>query len=251
MKKAWVLILAILLFSLAAASTVLAQSDQLILSLRRDFGYGGFSGDIQGTFTLTATGPASLAKVEFYLDDQKLGESTTAPFKLQFLTDDYPTGPHTLSAVGTIADGKQLASNKLGATFVSASEGGGSMLRIVIPILAVVFGALILTAVFSLVTGRKVKKLPAGTRRNYTFGGGICPKCGRPVAFSLIALNLVGGKLMPCPYCGKWSRFGRASLEKLRAAEDAELQAEKPHVPEESPEEKLKKELEDSKYQGM
>jgi hypothetical protein len=251
MKKTQVLLLAVVLFCLAAAIPALAQSDQLTLSLRRDFGYGGFSGDIQGTFTLTANGPAGLVKVEFFLDDQKLGEAISAPFKLQFVTDNYPAGPHTFSALGATADGKQLASNKLGATFLSASESSGSMLRIVGPILAVVFGAIAITAVISLVTGRKLKTLPPGTRRNYTLGGGICPKCGRPVAYSLFSINLVGGKLMPCPYCAKWSLFRRASLEKLRAAEDAELKAEKPQVPGESPEEKLRKELEDSKYQGM
>jgi hypothetical protein len=53
-----------------------------------------------------------------------------------------------------------------------------------------------------------------------------------------------------CPYCGKWSFVKRVSIDKLRAAEQLQLAKanEKALVPEMSAEEKLKKELDDSRY---
>jgi len=156
-----------------------------------------------------------------------------------------------LYAVGYSASGQEYRSNVLTATFVSASEGGQAALRFAIPVLVVVFGAILLAALVPLITGRKTKNLPPGSPRQYPLGGAICPKCGRPFAVHLYGLNLGLGKLDRCPYCGKWSVVRHASMDKLRAAEEAELEGEKAQVPELSEEEKLKKELDDSKYQGL
>jgi hypothetical protein len=245
----------IVLLSLAAClinfSTVFAQGDVLKLSLSRDWGYGGFNNDIQGTFSMKVSGPSNLSRVEFYIDDTKMGEVNKSPFNLQFNTDKYPAGVHVLRAVGITSDGSRLNSNQLKTVFVSAAEGSSKTFSIMIPILVVSFGAIILSAIVPLLTWKKAKNLPAGTRRTYPFGGGICPKCGRPFGFQLFSINLITGKLALCPYCGKWSMVGRASLEKLRAAEVAELEAEKDHIPQSDAEEKQKKELDDSRYQEM
>jgi DNA-directed RNA polymerase subunit RPC12/RpoP len=251
MKKMRIAIVLATLFCLAAVSVVLAQSEELKLSLARDWGYGGFNGDIQGTFSMKVSGPATLVKVEYYIDENKIGESATAPFSLQFVTDNYPAGTHVLSAVGTTSDGKQVLSNKINSLFVSASDSNGTMLRTIGPILAVVFGAILLGAVIPLVNRKKTKELPAGTPRNYPLGGGICPKCSRPFAFTLLSLNMLAGKLVTCPYCGRYGLVHSASLDKLRAAERAELEVGKATVPEISEEEKIKKDLDDSKYQGL
>jgi hypothetical protein len=64
-----------------------------------------------------------------------------------------------------------------------------------------------------------------------------------------LGLNLVTRKLERCPYCGKWSLVSRASREALAAAEAAEAEASKPAIPEPSPEEKLRQQLEESRYQ--
>jgi hypothetical protein len=240
-----------LLAGLIVALPVLAQEETLTLSLSRDWGYGGFGGDIQGTFSFHARGPANLTRVEFYIDDLKIGEDTAAPFDLQFVTDNYPLGAHELYAVGYTEDGKTIRSNSYTRNFVPASEGGTAALKIVIPLLVVVFGAMLLSAVIPLLTGRKTVALAAGTQRNYTFGGGICPKCNRPFAFQLLSMNMLAGKFTRCPYCGRWSIVRGASTQQLRAAEQAELEAAKGQVPEASEEEKLKKALEDSKFQGL
>jgi len=82
-------------------------------------------------------------------------------------------------------------------------------------------------------------------------GGAICPKCQRPFAIHLYGINLGLGKFDRCPYCGKWSVVRRTSLQNLRAAEEAELARaqEADRIPGMSEEEKLKKQLEDSKFQ--
>jgi hypothetical protein len=238
-----------ILAGLLIASAAVAQGDTLTLSLSRDFGYGGFGGDIQGTFSMRASGPSSLTRVEFYIDETKIGEVTQAPFHLQFVTDNYPLGPHDMYAIGYTSDEKTIRSQTIHATFVSASEGTQAVLKFVIPLLVVVFGAMLLAAVVPIVLGRRTVRLEPGTARQYTLGGAICPKCGRPFAIHLYGMNLLGRKLDRCPYCGKWSLVRYASIDQLRAAEQAEVQAAQAQVPEESAEEKLKKELDDSKYQ--
>ena len=70
---------------------------------------------------------------------------------------------------------------------------------------------------------------------------------------NLMSPNMVTGKLVRCANCGKWFVGRRATAEALRAAEEIEwAQAHgKPQVSEMTEEEKLRKELDDSKYQGM
>jgi len=250
MKKAW-LVLCALVMILAASSAVLAQEPVLTVKLSRDWGYGGLNGDIQGTFSIKAGGPADLTRVVFYIDYDVLGEVTSAPFSLQFVTDAYEPGVHMLSATGYTASGQILTADAIEVNFVTAEEGNRAAVRIVVPLLAVAAGAILLMLLFSLITGRKLKSLPPGTPRQYPLGGGICPKCGRPSALQVFGLNMVVGKLQPCPYCGKWSIIRRAPLDRLRAAEQAELEAAAGPAPVSSEEDRLRKELDDSRYQGL
>lgn len=234
---------------------VMAQAEEFVLGLSRDFGYGGFNGvDIQGTFSMKASGPDNLVKVIFYIDDQAIGEILQAPFRLQFTTDSYLPGMHSLSAVGTTSDGKELQSNVIQKKFVTAAEGGKAALTIVGPILILVLGITLVSAVGPLLIWRKRSSLPLGAPRSYGISGGaICPKCKRPFPLHMIAPNLLVGKLERCPHCGKLSIVSRASQAQLKAAEEAELAmaaGEKGQVTGMTEAEKLKKELDDSKYQG-
>jgi DNA-directed RNA polymerase subunit RPC12/RpoP len=251
MKGVRILCLMALFVCLAAAAPALAQGEELTLRLSRDWGYGGFNNDIQGTFSMKVTGPDDLARVEFYIDDAQIGEDTSAPFKFQFVTDNYPLGAHSLWAMGYAAGGQELRSQAVSATFVPASATTGMLLKIFVPLAAVIVGAILLAALVSIVTGRKLKSLPPGTPRQYPLGGAVCPKCGRPFAMHLLGLNLLSGKLDRCPYCGKWSVVRRVPLAKLRDAEQAELEAAQGPVPETPEEEKLRQKLDDSKYQGL
>jgi hypothetical protein len=247
--------LVLLLAGLLPLGRALAQTeDQLKIRLSRNFGYSSGMGSIQGTFTIKASGPPELEQVFFYLDDVELGEVRQEPFNLRFQTDDYDLGAHTLHAVGYTSDGRQLESNTITVTFVSAEEGWQAALRIMVPILVLVFGFMILSFVFTIITGRQEKNLPPGTPRRYGISGGaICSRCGRPFARHWYAPNLAVGKLERCPFCGKWSVVSAVPLYQLRAAEQEELEAAQNsnHTKPLSEEERLRKELDDSRYQDL
>ena len=239
------------IFSLVAVFAALAQSDELSISFSRDFGYSSGGGDIQGLFSIKVNGPDTLTKVAFYIDDTMIGEDVEAPFKLQFNTDNYSLGEHTVYAIGTTSDGNELKTQVVHANFVSASEGTKTAVRILVPVVGLVVIALLLAVVVPIITGRKTIPLEPGTPRNYPMGGAICPKCERPFAIHLYGVNLGLGKFDRCPYCGKWSVVRRQPMQALRAAEDAELERaqETGSVQGMTEEEKLKKQLEDSKFQ--
>jgi len=251
MNKIRIAFLIAILMSLLATIAVVAQTEELTLSMSRDWGYGGINGDIQGLFSMKVTGPADLARVVFYIDSTAIGEATQSPSRLQFNTDNYPLGNHELYAVGYSTSGTEYRSKVINANFASASEGSKAAMRIVIPILVVVLGAMMLAAIVPILTGRKTKNLPPSSPRQYPLGGAICPKCGRPFAVHFWGLNLGFSKFDRCPYCGKWGVVKFAPIDKLCAAEQAELEGERAQVPEMAEEEKLKKELDDSKYQGL
>ena len=246
---------ALLATFLIAAPGLAQQDNNLVLRLSRDFGYSSGSGQIQGTFSMHATGPANLVRVDFFIDGRQIGEAAKAPFNLQFSTGSYSLGLHKISAVGYTSDEKELRSSEITAEFVSADQGLKAGGKIAIPILLIAGLAVFVSALFPVLTGRgKRSQLPLGERRNYGIrGGGICPRCRRPFAFSFMAPNLIIHKFDRCPYCGKWSLVRMASLSELHKAEDTELEAAKASqpIPEESEEEKLRKELDDSRYQGL
>jgi hypothetical protein len=228
-----------------------AQTSQLQLSVRRNFGYGG--GDqIQGSFSMLASGPADLKQVTFKIDDQVVGTVTAAPFQVDFSTDSYALGWHTLTAAGTTASGQSLVSDPRRFEFVSAAAGWQSVGRILVPILGVLGLALVAGLSIAVMDIRRSRAAPTplGAERHYgLLGGAVCPKCGRPFARHWWGLNAGLGKLDRCPHCGKWSIVRAQPLEQLRAAEAAELKdAQGAPVPELSPEEKLRRQLDDSRY---
>ena len=203
---------------------------------------------------MSVSGSADLTKVTFYMDGQSIGEDTTAPFDLTGATDSYPLGIHTFYAEGTTAGGQTLTSNKVTFEFVTAQQGWETTGKIALPILIVAGLALLVSALLPVLTGRKRKPLAPGTPRNYgAAGGAICRNCGYPFSRSVLAPNLVMGKLERCPNCGKWQIARAASPKALREAEQRELEAaqESGQVPTMSEEEKLRKELEQSRYQDM
>lgn len=240
---------------LAVFFSATAQAETPItLNLRRNFGYSSGTGDVQGNFTLKATPNQAVERVVFYLDGEPMGEATSEPYELRFVTDNHPAGVHNLSAKGFTASGQELESNVIRVNFVTADASRNAMFTI----LGITFGAIILVSVIAWaipsLLGKKAKPVPLGAPRNYgVFGGSICPRCLRPFARSLLGINLVVGRLERCPHCGKWSLVQRASPEALRAAEQAELELVEDSVeaPSLSEEERLRKELDDSRYQNL
>jgi hypothetical protein len=240
---------------LAVIFSAAAQAETpLTLNLRRNFGYSSGAGEVQGNFTLKATPNQAVERVVFYLDGEPMGEATSEPYELRFVTDNHPAGVHSLSAKGFTASGQELESNIIRVNFVTAEASRNTMFKI----LGFVFGALILVMIItwaiSSLLGKKVKPVPLGAQRNYgMLGGSICPRCFRPFPRSLLGANLVVGRLERCPHCGKWSLVHRASLESLRVAEQAELELAEDavEVPSLSEEERLRKELDNSRYQDL
>jgi hypothetical protein len=250
MKKLLNALLAAILLSIAAISVTLAQTEQLTLRLSRDWGYGGFNNDIQGLFSMRVKGPADLIRVEYYIDGKKIGEVDQLPFNLQFTTDDYPLGFHTLSAIGYSKDGNEYRSIEIQENFVPKQ----SSTKVILPILGIILLAVLISTLAPLLLRRgKHLSLPLGSERTYgAGGGGICPNCHRPFALPFMSAHLGFSRLAVCPFCGKWGLVRLESIGKLREAEKAELESariEKPVAI--TDEQKLAKEIDESKYQGL
>jgi hypothetical protein len=250
MRKIRILFLLVILLFIVSNSVAHAQMEQLVLKMSRDWGYGGFNGDIQGLFSMRVTGPADLLRVAFFIDEIKIGEVATSPYNLQFTTDNYSNGVHELYAIGYSQRGIEYRSNVITANFVPKQF----TTKIILPVLGVILAAVLLSSLGPLLATRgKRISIPLGAERKYgAGGGGICPNCHRPFALPLLSAHLGFSKLAACPFCGKWNLVRVESITKLRGAEKAELDWEKPnHSSEISAEEELGKELDDSKYQGL
>jgi hypothetical protein len=247
-------LLALLGLLLGLAAPVFAQSDQLTLTVVRNFGYGG-GVQIQGQFTMSAKGPADLTSVTFKIDETVVATVASAPFQARFVTDDYPLGFHDLTAVGQTAGGQTLTSAPRRFEFVSAAAGNAAVGRILLPIFGGVGLLIVGLVAFTLLDIRRGSRThtPLGAERHYgVFGGTVCPKCGRPFGLHWWALNALASKFDRCPHCGKWSLVRPLLLPQLRAAEAAELASARSAtpVPELPPEEKLRRQLDDSRFDG-
>lgn len=231
------------------------QDEQLEIMLRRNWGFSSGTGKIQGTFTIRTNGPEDLTGVVFTIDDQVVGEANEEPYGLRFVTDDYPLGVHQIQATGFDASGAQIRSNTIQVEFVSADQGWQAASNILIPIVVVILAAVGLAVLVPLVFTRgKKEQLAPGAPRTYgIYGGAVCPKCSRPFSRHIYGLNLGTHKYDRCPYCGKWSLVRRASPEALAAAEAEEIKTARAgaFVPEKMEEERLRQEIEDSRYDDL
>jgi hypothetical protein len=216
-KKTLVLVI---IFVLLFPTTALAQekTPTITLTLRRDFGYGGFGGDIQGTFSMKASGPDNLVEVQFYIDDFLIGTDTEAPFRIQFHTDGYEPGVHTLSAIGVLADGSEVQSNQFVRKFLSGDDALGSTLDILVPMLAIIIGISVIGVVAPMLLGKRGKQRPIGEYG--AAGGAVCPRCKLPFSRHFFSMNLLLGKLERCPHCGKLAIVRRATQDELADAEE-------------------------------
>jgi hypothetical protein len=213
----------VVLFPITASAQI--NGDALQLGLTRNFGYGGM-GKIQGSFTLRIIKPpVDLFLVEFYLDNQLVAEINNEPFILKFHTSDFPEGEHKMFAVGYLDSGEVLESNQITKVFLSSDQAWGETQNILVPILAG-------TAVLSLL-GLGIPLLFSKTKDFVVghygpAGGTVCPRCELPFSRSIFSPNLMVGKLVRCPHCGKISVLPKASQTSLREAETRFGQKKKP-----------------------
>jgi DNA-directed RNA polymerase subunit RPC12/RpoP len=230
------------------------EEAELDIRMRRDFGYG-LGSDVQGTFSLRISSTEELVKVIFLIDDEVFAETHEPPFHVQFQTNNYDPGVHTLMAVGYTQDGREIYSRQIRANFLSAEAARTSFLKIIIPILGIIIGVSIISFIGPLLFGRKktVTQFPDTPISYGLFGGAICKKCQKPFSIQGWGPNLMIGKLNRCPNCGKWGLVKRAHPTDLAKAETGELDREDtvPQSHTVSEEERLRKEISDSRYQDL
>jgi len=250
----WMLLTIALLLAVWLIIPAAAQEDQpqLILSLRRDFGYGG-AGEIEGSFSLIASGPDNLQRVVFLMDGEPMGETTAAPWQIRFHTSSFPPGSRRMSAIGYTAGGSELPSNVLQTRFLTSEQAGAATTRLIVTLLGGI-GALMLVSFLItsyLSRGKRRTGVAAGAPRSYGLAGGaVCSRCGRPFARHIWAPNMVLGKLERCPHCGKVAIVRAASPAELAAAEAAELKAASPakEAAPASPQDQLQRDIDNSRY---
>jgi hypothetical protein len=255
-RRLWLVLAAGLSLLCHPTVSVLAQeSGELRLGVHRDWGYGN-GNQIQGRFTLEASGPSDLASVMFMIDESIIGEVTSPPFKIQFDTDDYAPGPHTLSAVGRSADGRTLTSPNRRFEFVSAEAAWQSVQRILLITFGLVGSLIVVMITVQFIpafAGNKKHMPPGAPRSDSLLGSAVCPKCRRPFALHWWGFNLGFDKYDRCDRCGRWSLVRRATPEQLAAAEAGEPGAAQPEqsIVETTSDEKLKRQLDDSRYRDQ
>jgi len=194
------------------------------LSLRRDWGYGGFGGDINGRFTAIAQVSSDVTRVEFYLDQSFILNVSQSPFEWRFDTKDYPLGEHTIGVKAYDASG-ETATTEITRIFVESPVFPTSWIGILI------------------VLGIAV---PLVLYRLGVFGGGSslgmtrCPRCDEVFPRKWSPVHMFNALLNTCPKCGK-----RFWASKIRETEE-KASAEKEQSSEET---KLREELERSKYE--
>lgn len=229
------------------ASPALAQGDQVQLLLSRDLGYAS-GNEVEGRFTLAVAGPADILSVTYLIDGAEMATVTLAPFRYSWDTGNYAIGPHRLGAVVRTASGRTLQATPKDVRIVTAAEVWQGTWRVAGPIVGIVFLVMLVAIGFQFLAVGGNRRYAPGEHRNYGVGGGaICAKCHRPFALSIFNLHLGSARFARCPYCGKWALVRPASPAALLAAEQAEAEGGKPTVQEVSPEDLLRRQIEESK----
>jgi hypothetical protein len=243
----------------AAVTPALAQAEvEYRLHVSRDFGYGNGS-DVRGNFSLTiysSDGAAPIRQVSYQIDGQEMAAVTSAPFKYSFKTSSFSDGKHVLSAIVTTQDGRQVTTPLVNLNFVSSAQESQTMQRILIPLMGGVFLIMLIGVGAQMINLRRNPgALAPGAARHYGLKGGtICPRCGRAYAIHFWSLNLIGGALDRCDYCGKLALVRPRSRADLDAAVQAEVagQVSESALPgvngAQTEEERQKKMLDESKY---
>jgi Zn ribbon nucleic-acid-binding protein len=246
------IIASVMIMSMVMTSPVMAQEGYRLL-VDRNFGFSAGS-QIRGDFTLKISGDQdNLASVIFLLDGEEMATVSEAPFRYRFNTGNYPEGVHELSARLTLRDGSTITLSPRRFEFASSEAERQAIIKIVLPLLAVVLLLTVIGGGIQMLTlrGKPAGRYAPGEARDYgVAGGAICPKCQRPTPIHLWSINLAVGRWDRCENCGQFSLMRRQPLDVLRAAEAIELQAEKESLPAKakSEEEKLRELLDQSRF---
>jgi hypothetical protein len=234
-------------------SNVQAQQADYRLNVHRNFGFSSGS-QIRGSFNLDITPLVNIKSVTYLIDGTEISKVSTSPFTLTIQTSTFANGMHELSAVIETSTGGVVKTAVRRYEFVSAEQESSSVAGLIFPLLAGVFGLLVVGMGFQFLVlrNRPLSNLPLGSPRSYGFsGGGVCPQCHRAISLHWWAPNLgFRTKFDHCNFCGKWSIIKLLSRSELAAAEAAELQQVQPaqNVQAKTEEERLKEMIERSRY---
>jgi hypothetical protein len=246
MKKPYLFLILIICFVLMISPAAAQEAEEtLVLDFNRDFGYGGFGGEIQGRFSLKVRAPDDIDRVAYYIDDELVFEGFEPPFKWQFNTASFPEGRHTFSAVGYKADGTEVRAESFTRVFLSPDSAWGKTTGMVVPILVIVGIATLAGIAGPMLLGRKKKHVPGVYG---VAGGAVCPRCRFPFSRGVMAPNMVVGKLVRCPHCGKISIRPRASTAELAAAEERYAADSEGTIEAPDEGEKLRRMIEESRF---
>lgn len=215
-RQPFFFMLTILILLLPATAYAQESQPGFHLSLIRNFGYGGF-GEIQGNFTLKIRDPlAELDKVEFYIDDELLTTIHQEPYEYKFHTSNLTDGEHVFSAVGTLIDGTLVESNQIIKILLSSDQAWSETQGLIVPVFLFIAGLTVLGLGMPVLLSRK-KDFVLG--KYGPAGGAVCPRCDLPFSRFFLSPNLLAGKLVRCPHCGKISIRARASQNQIQEAE--------------------------------
>lgn len=217
-------------------TAVMAQESPFTLRMVRDWGYGNGT-DINGRMSLSVKGDqAQIQQVTFFIDGEVMASVTSAPFKLQFDTNNFESGMHRLTAeVKTIA-GETYTTNGLVSNFVEKGAANQSTLKILLLVGGIVAVSMGIQFLMQKNANKNPKYDKNGRIQYGVWGAAVCPSCGQPFNRSFLGINLVGVRLERCPHCGKLVAARRASPLEIERA-NQKTQPEEPQKFVEKPEE--------------
>ena len=243
-NRIFLLLLVITPFILSLPQEISAyfqEPSQIELRLIRGLGFG-LGGQIQGRFSLNASGPENLDRVEFYIDDQLLGDDSSQPFSVSFSTGDYENGVHQFSAIGYLADGREITSNRISRQFVSVLSVGLIVGAVIVLVVVLRFASSYITR----------SKTPGGKKGFGYLGGTVCKNCGRSFGIHWWSLRLGLGRMDRCPHCGKWNMVNRASADVLAQADHVDRESEPAKSPaseqQSQDDDILRRQIDESRY---
>jgi hypothetical protein len=225
-------------------SAVMAQESPFTLRMVRDWGYGNGT-DINGRMSLSVKGDqAQIQQVTFFIDGEVMASVTSAPFKLQFDTNNFESGMHRLTAeVKTIA-GETYTTNGLVSNFVEKGEANQSTLKILLLVGGIVAVSMGIQFLMQKNANKNPKYDKNGRIQYGVWGAAVCPSCGQPFNRSFLGINLVGVRLERCPHCGRLVAARRASLLEIERAN----QKTQPEEPQKFVEKLEKDDLDESRF---
>ncbi len=246
-KSITFVLMLMLVFVLVIPVTAQNEIETLVLGFNRDWGYGGFGGEIQGRFSLRVKSPEDIVRVEYYLDGELVYEGTEFPFKWQFNTAEFSEGRHTFSAIGYKADGKEVRADSFDRIFLTAERAWSETGNFVVPVLVIVGIATVLGVLVPMLFNRQKPHVPGVYGMA---GGAICPRCTFPYTRHMFAPNMLVEKLERCPHCGKWAIVPQASATALQEAEARLATEGEDQIEPISEDEKLRRMIDDSRFDG-